>query len=209
MTDKPELSRIINVAEIFSSSKPVDISIKANPDELAALAKRFGLVDISSLEAEVRLSAIGGATDRGDDVLAEAGLRATLTQTCSVTMDHINDKIEANFSQTFSSAPESLVDSGGESLENEGFSENSELFDLEASTKDAPEAIIGGAIDLGEFISQELFLRINPFPRKKDVEFEWVNKNNGQAGNADNPFAKLSALKDSLNGEKEPKKSDK
>ncbi|MCK5168069.1 MAG: hypothetical protein KAQ66_12120, partial [Rhodospirillaceae bacterium] len=96
-----------------------------------------------------------------------------------------------------------------ESLENEGFSENSELFDLEASTKDAPEAIIGGAIDLGEFISQELFLRINPFPRKKDVEFEWVNKNNEQAGNADSPFAKLSALKDSLNGEKEPKKSDK
>ena len=209
MTDKPELSRIINVAEIFSSSKPVDISIKAGPDELAALAKRFGLVDISSLEAEVRLSAIGGATDRGDDVLAEAGLRATLTQTCSVTMDHINDKIDANFSQTFSSAPESLVDSGGESLENEGFSENSELFDLEASTKDAPEPIIGGAIDLGEFISQELFLRINPFPRKKDVEFEWVNKNNEQAGNADSPFAKLSALKDSLNGEKEPKKSDK
>ena len=96
MTDKPELSRIINVAEIFSSSKPVDISIKANPDELAALAKRFGLVDISSLEAEVRLSAIGGATDRGDDVLAEAGLRATMTQTCSVTMDHINDKIESD-----------------------------------------------------------------------------------------------------------------
>ncbi len=208
MNDKPELSNLIKVDEVFSSPNPVVVSIKANPDELSALAKRFDLVSISLLEAEIRLSAVGGATDnKGDknDVLAEVKLKAKLTQTCSVTTEPINDEIDASFSQVFSAQPKSIAESFGESLENEGFSEDSELFDLEASSEDGPEPIIGGVIDLGEFISQELSLRIDPFPRKKDVEFEWVNKNNEQGGGKDNPFAKLASLKDSLTDEKEPK----
>ncbi len=213
MTSKPELSRIINVADVYSSSKPTNISIKADGDELTALARRFGILGISLLEAEIKLSAAYSATEEaatekgkgGGDVLAEVKLKTNLTQTCSVTTEPINSEIDASFSQVFSAAPKSIAESFGESLENEGFSEDSELFDLEASSEDAPEPIIGGVIDMGEFISQELSLRIDPFLRKKGVKFEWVSKNDEQGGAKDNPFAKLASLKDSLMDGKEPK----
>ena len=205
MTNNLELSRVINMVETLSSPNPVNLSIKASSDELNALAKRFDLVNISLLEAEIKLSAIDSGTDRDADVLAEVKLKAKLTQTCSVTTEPINDEIDASFSQVFSAAPKSIAESFGESLENEGFSEDSELFDLEASSEDAPEPIIGGVIDMGEFISQELSLRIDPFPRKKGVKFEWVSKNDEQGGAKDNPFAKLASLKDSLMDGKEPK----
>lgn len=202
MTNNLELSRVINVAETLSSPNPVNLSIKASSDELSALAKRFDLVNISLLEAEIKLSAIDSAADRDADVLAEVKLRASLTQTCSVTLEPINDEIDVVFSQIFSTTTEFPTDSGSDSFENDDFNENNELFDSEASTEDTPEQIINGVVDMGEFISQELSLRIDPFPRKKDVEFEWVNKNNADTEALNNPFAKLSALKNSLNDKK-------
>ncbi len=202
MTNSLELSRVINVAETLSSPNPVNLSIKASSDELNALAKRFDLVNISLLEAEIKLSAIDSAADRDTDVLAEVKLRANLTQTCSVTTEPINDEIDVVFSQIFSTTTELPADSGGDSFENDDFSENNEFFDSEASTEDVPEPIINGVVDMGEFISQELSLRIDPFPRKKGVEFEWVNKNNDDTEALNNPFAKLSALKNSLNDKK-------
>lgn len=202
MTNNLELSRVINMVETLSSPNPVNLSIKASSDELNALAKRFDLVNISLLEAEIKLSAIDSGTDRDADVLAEVKLRASLTQMCSVTLEPINDEIDVIFSQIFSTTTEFPADSGGDSFENDDFNENNEFFDSEASTEDAPEPIINGVVDMGEFISQELSLRIDPFPRKKGVEFEWVNKNNNDTEALNNPFAKLSALKNSLNDKK-------
>ncbi|MDH5188046.1 MAG: DUF177 domain-containing protein [Rhodospirillaceae bacterium] len=208
-----ELSRIISVKDTMSSPGPVDIEIIADQGELAALAKRFDLVEISSLSANVRLAAIGpiatGAKD-GDmspDILAQVDFKANLTQTCSVTLEPISDEIEAHISQIFSPRWQSALADESEDSEEDG--EFIEITDIDAIIDiipDPPEPIINGKINIGEFIAEELAVRINPFPRKKGVEFEWVNDNLDDSDGSLNPFSALKALKGGLENANKPKK---
>lgn len=182
----PELSRIISVADVLSMPKPMEISINPNPDELAALCKRFALSKLS-MEAIVTLSPSG----TGGDVLADISMKASLEQNCSITLEPLPEQIEASFSQVFSNSEESL--------QSDGFSENDEIVPQNAGPEDdLAEPIIDGKIDIGDFIAQELVALINPFPRKKDAVFEWVSEDREHKGSNKNPFAKLSSLKDSL-----------
>ena len=208
--ETPEISRIINVKDIVSSSAPVEMSISASHDELAALAKRFDLQDISSLSAHVRLTPTSTPTkdsDTSPDILAVVNFKANLTQTCSVSLDPVDDEITASISQIFSHSRYSGDIDESEDPEDEG--EFIEISDMEAANDamtEPPEPIINGKIDIGEFIAEELAIRINPFPRKKGVEFEWVSKNSIESDAPSGPFAALATLKDGARSEKKPKK---
>ena len=205
----PELSRIINVDDVVGASAPVTLEITANETEREALAKRFDLLSLPSLIASIRLETVAGfGAENNTNILATVKLKANLTQTCSVTLDPVEDAIDATFTQLF--APEGAFPEFDESEDDEFMDATDiDLDDFAHQTEhlaDLPEPIIDGNIDLGELVAEELAVRINPFPRKKDVEFEWVSKNMDNSDTRNNPFAVLGGLKLAENDQKKPKK---
>ena len=114
--------------------------INANAAERAALAERFGLVGLDRLEAGVRLGRIAGGLVR-----LEAEMTADVTQTCVVTLEPVKNHVAEKFTV--------LYGEGGEARE--------VTLDGEAETI---EAIVGGVIDIGEAVAQQLSLALDPFP---------------------------------------------
>lgn len=182
---KVEFSRIIDVADL--SQGPIEQDFAATEAERTALATRFGLGGLNLLEGHARLSAL-----EGDEVLLEASFQAQVGQICSVTLEPLNERIEASFSQVFSSSGES------ETWEGE-ISQDTEISDVGEgpSVSEPPEPLDDGKIDLGECVAEELAVRINPAPRKKGVEFEGLNEDEGSPQEAKGPFAALAQLKGS------------
>ncbi len=167
----PEFSRLERLDQIGAGESRV--ATTAGPEERAALARRFGLVSVESLEARyaLRRSAAGAK--------AHGHLSAAVTQACVVTGDPLPARIEEDFEIEF--VPE--LEAGGE---------------IELS----PEAcdtifFTGGAIDLGEAAAQTLALALDPFPRSPAADE--VLKAAGVIGEEEaGPFAALAALKGKL-----------
>ncbi|MBL6958648.1 MAG: DUF177 domain-containing protein [Rhodospirillales bacterium] len=172
----PEFSWFFEVDSLKDHGNSYDLS--ANAEECSALAERYGIQSLQSLEAKITLSP---GKEKGT-VLLEGTLKAALTQTCVVTLEPLNAAIEATFEILYSAEAEE------ESLE--------ETF----SSEDAlpPEPIVDGKIDLGEAVAVQLALEIDPFPRKNDSQID--NLSYGPEGGSNGiegqgPFAKLAQLK--------------
>jgi uncharacterized metal-binding protein YceD (DUF177 family) len=168
-TDHPEFSRPFAVDRLGAVA--FDETIIATPEERERVAARLGLVAIDRLAAEARLERRGG----GGVVHLSGRLEADVVQTCIVTLtgfpSHVEDSFETDFS---ADAP----DYGGEFV-----------FDLDS---EPPEPIIGGAIDLGELVTQYLSLALDPYPRAPGVTFEPVLVASDEPLS---PFAALGNLK--------------
>ena len=120
-----------------------EISVSAEADERAALARRFGLAAIDRLEADYAL--------RRDTagIFARGHLSAAVTQSCSVTGEPLPAAIEEDFAIRFVPEP-------GEAAQDEV-----ELSEEECDTV----FYSGSAIDLGEAAAETLALALDPFPR--------------------------------------------
>jgi uncharacterized metal-binding protein YceD (DUF177 family) len=81
-------------------------------------------------------------------------IRASLAQTCGITLEPLPVEIDAPFSLT-------LV----ESME-----EDSEEIIITLDDE-SPDLIENGQIDLGQYAVEQLALRLDPFPRKPGAEF--------------------------------------
>jgi uncharacterized metal-binding protein YceD (DUF177 family) len=84
--------------------------------------------------------------------------------------------------------------------EHESLAETEREFTLE--DPDPPEAIVDGMIDLGELLTQQLALALDPHPRKPGVDLDSVlaeapagRREAIERGGASGPFAKLAQLK--------------
>jgi uncharacterized metal-binding protein YceD (DUF177 family) len=160
-------------------ARPVDrrnladepLTLVADEAERKALARRFGLVAIHRLEAEVALAADGEAVD------ATGTLRAEIVQTCAVSGDDLPVTIEEPLAFRF--VPEAPVT-------------EEELELAEEDLDEIPYA--GTSFDLGEAVAQSLALAIDPYatgPEADRVRQEKGLLDEGAAG----PFAALAALK--------------
>lgn len=156
---------------------PREVTVSAEADERAALAKRFGLVSIDRLEATAMLRR------EGEIVLAEGRLRAAVVQSCVATGDPLPAELEEPFALRFEPA-------GAEAPEE---------VELEEGDLDTiPYS--GGAIDLGEAVAETLSLALDPFPRAPDADARLRAAGVLEEGEA-GPFAALKGLKDKLGGE--------
>ena len=160
-------------------SRPVDrrhlpaapLSLAADEGERKALARRFGLVAIGRLEAEIALEA------EGETVAARGALSAEIVQTCAVTGDDLPVSIREPFALRF--APEAPVSAEELELTRE------ELDEIPYS---------GTSFDLGEAVAQSLALAIDPFATGPDADR--MRKEQGLLDEAaSGPFAALAALK--------------
>jgi uncharacterized metal-binding protein YceD (DUF177 family) len=149
--------------------KPV--AIAAGERERAALARRFALVRIDRLEAEVALAL------EGDAVNASGRLRAAVVQSCAVSGEDLPVTIDEPLTLRF--VPEREVTAHEIELE------ESELDEIPYT---------GTSFDLGEAVAQSLALAIDPYAVGPDAERVRQEKkllDEAAAG----PFAARAALK--------------
>ncbi len=81
-------------------------------------------------------------------------IRASLAQTCGITLEPLPIEIDAPFALTLA-----------ESVE-----EDSEEIIITLDDE-SPDVIENGQIDLGQYAVEQLALRLDPFPRKPGAEF--------------------------------------
>lgn len=140
MKDTPEFSQLFDLRGI--TAEPVKLS--ANAAERSALAKRFDIVSVDRLEAEISLEA------DGDVVSAKGTLDAQIVQSCAVSGEDLPATIHEPVDVRFVPAETLEVDQPETEVE------------LDAGDLDTI-GYHGSAFDLGEAIAQSLALAIDPF----------------------------------------------
>lgn len=177
----PEFSRAVDLENL--GERGLDLAFEANARERAALAARFGLIELTSLRARLRIErARGRAAAAVPGAIAVSGtLDAAVVQTCVVTLEAFGSQVEESFSQLFGPA-DALPDEAEGAVS---------PFD------DAPEQLLGGEIDVGELVAQQFSLALEPYPRRPGAALGDLA---GQAdaetpAETDHPFAVLGQLK--------------
>lgn len=169
----PEFSRLVRLDSIGEA--PRGIAITAEPAEREALARRFALVSIHRLEAEIEIRRDGEA------LFVEGRLRAEVVQSCVASGEPLPASLDAPFSLRF--IPEESLDAADEI----------ELSETDCDTL----TYAGGAVDLGEATAETLALTLDPFPRGPDADAALKAAgvlDESEAG----PFAALKALREKL-----------
>jgi uncharacterized metal-binding protein YceD (DUF177 family) len=171
-SDSQEFSRFVEADSV--GTHRMERRITANPEERAALAKRFDLLGIDRLEAVFSLKRAGGGV-----IHVQGEIEAEVTQACVVTLAPVPAKIAESFSADFA---------------DEDRRRPSET-DLDFEAEDPPEPIRNGHIDLGELAAEQLSLALNPYPRAPGAaipeEFSPDPDAEGEAERPVNPFSIL------------------
>lgn len=186
-TFAPEFSRIVKTDEQVSAKEK--LAIEANEKERAALAKRFELVSIDSLKAELTIS-----TASNGEVTVRGPMTAEIVQNCVATLEPVPELVEDTIEVLFSPhVSEDDLPSDPDDLEDLSEEELMALLDQ-------PEPLVDGKIDLGEVVAQFLAVAMNPYPRKEGAELPAAVTTEEEADEEKrpNPFAQLAGLKDKL-----------
>lgn len=156
------------VSEVPEGGRHIDLI--ADAQTRAAVAEHAGLAALPRLQASFDVA------PRGRDGLHVVGrVSATVGQTCVVTLEPLENEIDEAIELEF--APNAASPTVG--------------VEMDLSAADAPEPLIGGAVDLGEVATEFLILGLDPYPRKPDANFQSAPAGEDSA----NPFAALAALK--------------
>jgi hypothetical protein len=170
----PEFSRTVRADTLGPT--PRTLRILAEPEERAALARRFGLAALERLKAEVHLHRAN------HDVIGEGRLEAEVVQSCVVTEAAVPASVGETFTIRFRPEPP------------EGTAEE----EVELGEEELDVVFYDGAlVDVGEAVAQTLALNLDPYPRAPeagDALREAGVIDEGTAG----PFGALAALKDKL-----------
>lgn len=144
-------------------------------DDLAAFAAWIGVDGMSALDLDVHVRPY-----RGDGLAVEGKVSATVTQTCVVSLEPMENLIAEEVEATF--RPEDKLKVHLVQDEEDGLS-------IDASVA-ADDPLIGNGIDAAAIAAEFLALGVDPYPRKPDAAFEPPPD-----GAEVSPFAGLSKLK--------------
>jgi uncharacterized metal-binding protein YceD (DUF177 family) len=143
---QPEFSRTMRIDTIGTA--PRAVHIKAGAEERAALARRFNIIALERLEAEVEIHRAN------QDIVSTGRLSADVVQSCVATAAPLPASITEAFTITFRAEPDATT--GEEEVElGEG--------ELDVMFYD------GAMIDVGEAVSQTLALNLPPYPRAPEA----------------------------------------
>jgi uncharacterized metal-binding protein YceD (DUF177 family) len=162
-----EFPRPIDIAKL----PPGEIihAIAATATERTALARRFLLLALDRLEAQVGLQRLAGGLIRLD-----AKLSADVVQECVVTLEPVPSRIEDSFTLLYGTAAD----------------EASEI--TLSGEAELVEPLAGTTVDIGEAVAQQLSLALDPFPRAPGVE---APASPAADSKAESPFAALAKWK--------------
>ncbi|SRR5579885_1501383 len=165
--DKSPWSVPVTVDDIPDSG--LHMEVEAPAAARAAVAQLAGLRDLP------RLSAVFDLTRRGAGAHVAGRVSALVGQTCVVSLEPMESKVEEDVDVTFAPAAAQPTEA-----------------------EEAPEPLIDGSLDLGAVATEFLLLAIDPYPRKAGVRFEPPKIEEG----GERPFAALATLKKGLGGGK-------
>jgi uncharacterized metal-binding protein YceD (DUF177 family) len=134
-----EFTRPVDVNRLPSGGGVYDLA--ATLAERAALARRFDLLALDRLEAQVRLTPLPGGLLR-----LSATLSVDLVQACVVTLEPVRAHIDDRFSLLF----------------RPGVDEKTVVL---SDAAELIEPLPAGVLDVGEAVAQQLSLVLDPFPR--------------------------------------------
>lgn len=176
---EPEILRPFNMGDV-SEKQPVEKSITAKPDELQALAKRFEILSIESLESDMTIHKTMG----GRIVRIDGHLSADVTQECIVTLEPVKDHIEADFQAFYTDIKPPKMVAAEVEFKNE---------------RESPEYVENGQINLGEVMAQFTALELDPYPRKEgehhDLTDDKSDDQDAPKPDTHRPFEVLKTLK--------------
>lgn len=159
----PELSRPLHIGHVPAGGR--DLEVVASAEECAALAARLGIEEVRRLRAVLHLR----PEDDGP-VMVTGQLRAAVVQLCVVSRDPVLEQVESGISLRLLPPGRAATDTPDDAVD-----------EIESQT---------GLVDLGELLTEELALALDPYPRHPDAELP------PEASDPDNsPFAGLAALK--------------
>lgn len=170
----PEFSRPVRLDTIgqYTGGQGKTMTVEADETERKALARRFGLVEIGALTADVTL------TEGDSGVTATGRLRADVVQSCVASGEPVPATVDEPFTILFRPEP-----AGPEPEEEIELDEG----EMDVMFHD------GAMIDVGEAVAQTLALALDPYPRAPDAEEKLSAALGEQAPTG--PFAALAALK--------------
>lgn len=181
-------SRPLAVADVPEDG--MEISISANAEERAALAKADGLCGLPRLEADFKVERKGaGRFELTGEV------RARVRQACVVTLEEFEtdvvEPIEARF------APCASADEAqGRSRKTKdrrraprAETARTRVGHVGLADDDPPDPLLGDKIDLGALAAEFLVLGLDPYPRKPGATF--AEREPPQENEAVSPFAAL------------------
>ncbi len=171
----PEFSHIMKLDQIGAGAD--NVAISASAEARAGLAKRFDLLTLDKLEAELSV-----LRDK-EAVLVKGRFRARLVQACVATGEPItsalNEGLLIRFQPLTSLVPDAEI----------------ELADTDCDVME----LEGNAVDLGEAVAQSLLLALDPYPRSPNADALLKAagvKQEDEVG----AFSGLAALRDKLSG---------
>ena len=130
----------------------VSVEVSADPAERQVLAERFGLLAVRSLRARGRL-------ERGSEPgswCCAAGWRRMSVQACVISLEPVPARLRQRVERRYRSIE--FSGSWSKHLQPHG-------MEVLADDEEEVEPVIGGMIDLGEAIAEELGLALDPYPR--------------------------------------------
>ena len=151
---KCELSHVVRLDRL--GPRPQTIRLRPSEDVRAALASRFGLLEMCSFEADLR---VRRRADTGW-IEVTGSIRSDLIQECVVSLEPIPAHVEAEVAEMF---VEQGAEEGGEMGPR-----GREAVDLDPIADD-PEPLVDGVLDVGEIAAQALSLALDPYPRAPDM----------------------------------------
>jgi len=164
--------------------KGTALEIVTSDAERAALAKRFGFLDLPAFSARVTV-------DRrpGGQIVVEGRLRGRIVQACVLSLEPVVQELDDAFRLVFS-----------ETLADDRDPESGEA--VLSAQADAPEPLSGNMLDVGEIVAEQLSLTAEPYPRRPGVNLDDVlpilrgGSRRGPPEQRRHPFAGLAALRD-------------
>jgi uncharacterized metal-binding protein YceD (DUF177 family) len=170
----PEFSRPVRIDTIGEA--PRHLQVEAEEVERINLARRFGLVAIDRLAAELALSR------KGEEVAMDGSLSAKVVQTCVATGEPLEAAVEAPFALLFRPQPPAADP------------------DEEIELGEAEMDVVfyeGAAIDVGEAVAETLLLNLDPYPRAPGADAA-LNEAGVKSEEEAGPFGALAGLRDKL-----------
>jgi uncharacterized metal-binding protein YceD (DUF177 family) len=141
-SSRPEFSRPLALGRVGPAG--LDLALEATAAECAALADRFGILGIASLQATLHL-----APEADGAVLATGRLHAAVTQACVVSLDPVAKLVAETLAFR-------LLPAGREA------DEGPDEIDAIETEHDVA--------DLGEVVAEALALALDPYPRAPAAE---------------------------------------
>lgn len=154
-------------------------SVDASEEERRKIAAFLDIIDVTHLSCTFNITRW-----RARGIKLAGSLQACVVQACVVTLEPVEETVEATFERRF--LPADMLDGGDDA---------DEVF-VDPEGEDPPEPLTS-EIDLGEIAVEELALNLNPYPRKEGSAFAGSDTDPAEAAQREKekPFAALAKLK--------------